>query len=91
MLPCKLIDLHLQPAELHDMADPGDPLSESEGPELVELPLGDTNLLTGHRASRPVSGRKEIAATLATYPEFLAALLDHISLLDLHATRKSHL
>ena len=91
MLPGELVDLHPEPAELRQMTDPGDPLTQSEGPELLEMPLGDPDLLTGHGAPTAIPRREIIASALASDPQFLPPFADDIALLDLNATATRHL
>ena len=86
MLPGKLVYFHPEPTDFHHVTNPADTLPLGEGPELVELPLGDSDLLSRHRAPRPVPCREIVAAPLAPDTELLTAFPHDITLLDLDST-----
>ena len=56
MFTGELVDLHAITIQLHQMADAGNPLPLCEGPEFVELSLGDANFLTDHTRTAAVPG-----------------------------------
>ena len=88
MFPDEFVDFHSEAPQLHDMADAHDPLPHREGPELLELPLGDADLLTCNGPSSACPRRKQITAPFATDAKFLTTLPNDISLFDLGTARQ---
>ena len=91
MLSDELVDFHPEASQFHHMTDADNSLTHREGPELLKLPLGNPNLLTGDSPSGARARGEQITAPFATDTKLLPPLPDNIPLLDLGSASQCQL